>query len=759
MMALKNTFNYTDLFYRVLERIPSRINTALPITFLELKMYVMANISWESLIQSPDRITSAILKYYHYLPLTPLVLWLYPLLFTLLFTLVILPIVSASTWFFWIITSLTLGALQVLYALYQFGMIGIDLAVLSVLKTFALIRSWVLSPYMMAYTASTNPKGQKPYQGRRRQWRETLAQATNYTDFLKVDILEPAEDPRRSLLLQAKHRHRRSAIQYLQIIFSAKQIQRLFVIAIFPLRFIFSCLVHLVTRPKLPPRPPIQTSSTIQSKSPRRTKSCMEFLLTPFQVDTVSTSSDTTMGTDVSSPSVSTSGASIHVPTLIRSSSTCHDMSRSITLSSSTSNPNNTLEHELGMIGAMLYATTQRLQEARIQTQQQQQQQQQQIAMRETVNDSKDYGSRPNTISLQQSHNRVSEWNISETGSSNISHENTSTILHGEDDHEPDNKDISSNTTTTTLPDLSVLKYLLTGIVKRNHLNVEKALVEDAQLVVEYGRHRLSKEAREAIQGYNQEVQSCLEFIAEAEVIIPPQKPVSMETSLLPTLTEHLPMVNSSVQPISSKEEEDTVATTSGFVSDQHVELYDRIHLMRKMRHNMGRTALMLSGGGAQAMYHLGTIKALCESGLYNDIAVISGTSGGSITAAMCAIKTQEELLEDVCVTHVSTDYMLNGEMKKQNIRWFPKVVDMGWFWLQHGLLVDSKEFKRCCDFYFSDITFEEAFERTGKHVCITVSASRAGDSSSGGDGSQRLLLNHISTPHVTIGLFLMTSL
>jgi TAG lipase/steryl ester hydrolase/phospholipase A2/LPA acyltransferase len=43
-------------------------------------------------------------------------------------------------------------------------------------------------------------------------------------------------------------------------------------------------------------------------------------------------------------------------------------------------------------------------------------------------------------------------------------------------------------------------------------------------------------------------------------------------------------------------------------------------------------------------------------------------------------------------------------------------------------------------------VTFEEAFERTGKHVCITVSASRA----SGGT-AQRLLLNHISTPHVTL--------
>jgi TAG lipase/steryl ester hydrolase/phospholipase A2/LPA acyltransferase len=59
---------------------------------------------------------------------------------------------------------------------------------------------------------------------------------------------------------------------------------------------------------------------------------------------------------------------------------------------------------------------------------------------------------------------------------------------------------------------------------------------------------------------------------------------------------------------------------------------------------------------------------------------------------------------------------------------------------------MDSKEFRRTCEFYYSDYTFEEAYERTGKHVCITVSASRAS-----GATAQRLLLNHISTPHVTL--------
>ena len=54
--------------------------------------------------------------------------------------------------------------------------------------------------------------------------------------------------------------------------------------------------------------------------------------------------------------------------------------------------------------------------------------------------------------------------------------------------------------------------------------------------------------------------------------------------------------------------------------------------------------------------------------------------------------------------------------------------------------------FRETCEFYYGNNTFAEAFKMTGKHVCITVSASRAN-----GMTDQRLLLNHISTPHVTL--------
>jgi Predicted esterase of the alpha-beta hydrolase superfamily len=283
----------------------------------------------------------------------------------------------------------------------------------------------------------------------------------------------------------------------------------------------------------------------------------------------------------------------------------------------------------------------------------------------------------------------------------------------------------------------SALKFLLSGVVKRNHLSVNDLLIQDAASVMECGMHKLSEKARNVILGYHEEVERCLEWIAES-------KPVAYTTGGEGGATLGN-KVNPTVMVVGSDDESPSSSSNSD-VKVVDAELADRINLIRKLKHNMGRTALMLSGGGAQAMYHLGTIKALCESSLYDDMEVISGTSGGSITAAMCAIRNRDELLKEVCIPTVSTDFGLNGEQKRKNIRWFPRVIDMGAYWLKHKLLVDSKEFNRCCEFYFGDFTFAEAFERTGKHVCITVSASRAENG-----GAQRLLLNHISTPHVTL--------
>jgi predicted acylesterase/phospholipase RssA len=344
---------------------------------------------------------------------------------------------------------------------------------------------------------------------------------------------------------------------------------------------------------------------------------------------------------------------------------------------------------------------------------------------------------------------------------------------------------INANTSTNSIndskfPSNSDLAYLLMGVVKRNHLKLEDWLVENARAIVEQGQYGLSNPTRKLIRAYYQQVIDGLEWLAEGPLMNKPRSPVRNETNLAyesksELVTEQddddtaqMDNGNSDISnPPDDNNHTNTDADTPRRNSKSHdhtdsdsdnenhsqewigsnpQELLQRINLVRKMKQNMGRTALMLSGGGAQAMYHLGTVKALIEANLYSDIKVISGTSGGSITAAMCAIKTPEELIRDVCVPTVSSDYMLNGEMSRNNIRWFPPLTDMASLWFKKKLLVDGAYFRRTCEFYFGHVTFEEAFERTGKHVCITVSASRA----SGGT-AQRLLLNHIATPHVTL--------
>jgi hypothetical protein len=206
---------------------------------------------------------------------------------------------------------------------------------------------------------------------------------------------------------------------------------------------------------------------------------------------------------------------------------------------------------------------------------------------------------------------------------------------------------------------LSTLKQLLTGVVKRNHLNTDNFLITNARSVASSGQYGLSAESRRLIQSYYEEAEKGLDWVADS--------PIPEETNPNNKFEERI---------LEENEDADGIDNSHQFaiLRERTLELNDRITLIRKIRANVGRTSLMLSGGGAQAMYHLGTIRALIESNVYQDIKVISGTSGGSISAAMCALKTPEELYRDVCVPTVSTDYLLTGEQAKQNIRWFPTV-------------------------------------------------------------------------------------
>ena len=149
----------------------------------------------------------------------------------------------------------------------------------------------------------------------------------------------------------------------------------------------------------------------------------------------------------------------------------------------------------------------------------------------------------------------------------------------------------------------------------------------------------------------------------------------------------------------------------------------------------LGHTALCLSGGGSLAMYHMGVVRSLLEAGLLPR--VISGTSGGSIVAGFLAQRTDQELLDEVLVPHVSTCF---------EERWFPPLHEQVAHFLREGVLVRSEDFERTTRAYYGSLTFEESFRRTGRHVNISICAT-----SRGGGRQSSVLLNHVTTPNVLV--------
>ncbi|KAG7388936.1 hypothetical protein PHYPSEUDO_011583 [Phytophthora pseudosyringae] len=187
-----------------------------------------------------------------------------------------------------------------------------------------------------------------------------------------------------------------------------------------------------------------------------------------------------------------------------------------------------------------------------------------------------------------------------------------------------------------------------------------------------------------------------------------------------------------------------------GNASEEEFPREEKIQFFKHIKQSFGSTALCLSGGGSIAMYHKGIIKALLEADVMPNI--VSGSSGGAITAAMIACKTNKELLDDIIQDDVSTRFIPLG------IRWFPPLFEQITHCIKTGFLIECSTFERTTQHYYGEplnevqktmyYTFQDAYLKTGRHVCITVSAS---DVNSSHKGPKKLLLDHVNSPHVLL--------
>eukprot|EP00163_Fabomonas_tropica_P031672 TRINITY_DN7615_c0_g1_i4.p1 TRINITY_DN7615_c0_g1~~TRINITY_DN7615_c0_g1_i4.p1 ORF type:complete len:546 (-),score=95.47 TRINITY_DN7615_c0_g1_i4:877-2514(-) len=159
----------------------------------------------------------------------------------------------------------------------------------------------------------------------------------------------------------------------------------------------------------------------------------------------------------------------------------------------------------------------------------------------------------------------------------------------------------------------------------------------------------------------------------------------------------------------------------------------DKNRLFRETRHAFGRSALLLSGGAGFGMYHLGIVKALHEQQLLPR--VISGSSVGSLVAAALAVTSDEELpslFQPGALKLDAFDKIQSGAFQRRVKRF-----------LQQGYLMDSTKLEEMIRDNIGDVTFQEAFDQTGRIVNITVNSTRQGDFPR--------LLNYLTAPHVYI--------
>lgn len=126
-----------------------------------------------------------------------------------------------------------------------------------------------------------------------------------------------------------------------------------------------------------------------------------------------------------------------------------------------------------------------------------------------------------------------------------------------------------------------------------------------------------------------------------------------------------------------------------------------------------GRPALLLSGGASLGTFHLGVIKALWERGLLPQ--TIAGSSVGAIVAGILGTHTDAEIPDLFNPeTHHLKAWKWNGLLRGLNGQGF----------------MDQKQLLANLRANMGEYTFEEAFDRTGRSINISVSPVQANQKS-----------------------------
>ncbi|WP_439106368.1 DUF3336 domain-containing protein [Congregibacter sp.] len=167
----------------------------------------------------------------------------------------------------------------------------------------------------------------------------------------------------------------------------------------------------------------------------------------------------------------------------------------------------------------------------------------------------------------------------------------------------------------------------------------------------------------------------------------------------------------------------------------KEIDIQQKMDFFYRANICFGRSALMLSGGGVLGFYHLGVVKTLLEQNLLPR--VISGASAGSLVAGVVGTHTDKELTRFYDPANVHFEAEREASVFSRMFLGANPQIDVG-------------DLEQIVARLVPDLTFQEAYEKTGRQISITVAPAEPHQRSR--------LLNAITSPNVFVRSAVMAS-
>lgn len=168
---------------------------------------------------------------------------------------------------------------------------------------------------------------------------------------------------------------------------------------------------------------------------------------------------------------------------------------------------------------------------------------------------------------------------------------------------------------------------------------------------------------------------------------------------------------------------------------EKEFSIIKKIEFFEEAKISYGQTAIVFSGGAIFGLYHIGISLTLMELNLLPN--VICGSSVGSVIASIiCCLNYEEQY---AYITRKHEEYDGPFHTKNYNDSFLTKIYKLAF----RGTVHDVEVLKSYIRELLGDITFKEAYIKTGKILNINVSGYKKHE--------QSLILNFITSPNVLV--------